>query len=360
MPGLRRRWLRVAGVFVALSASTACGAPGQGKPGALSAAPAPPGRAVALEDGRNLNLRCSGHGSPTVLLESGWGADSTAWSRVQPTLSRDSRVCAYDRAGNGLSDPGPLPRDGAAVVRDLDQALRRAQEDGPFVVVGHSAGGLYARLFAARRPRDVLGLVLLDPTVEHFAPPEFDGLGGMRRRAERCASASEATPQPPADDAQWQGCLPPPGPALAMAQKPGTWRNRLSELNSLFDQTSRDVMRATPALRSVPIYVITASQTAASSGEAIRGGLSNLELQHQAIAGASIAGSQRTVLSSHLVMVDRPDAVVEAVVLMVDAARNGRPPPQLPPSEELMVPKGGELEDLARQLQLPQFSLPPN
>ncbi|MGH6965185.1 MAG: alpha/beta fold hydrolase, partial [Phenylobacterium sp.] len=86
-----------------------------------------------------------------MLLESGFGAGAFAWGQAQPIVARTTRVCSYDRAGYGFSDPGPSPRDGAAIARDLDAALRRAGERGPFVIVGHSAGGLYARLFAARR-----------------------------------------------------------------------------------------------------------------------------------------------------------------------------------------------------------------
>lgn len=117
-----------------------------------AAAESRPGRLAQLQDGRRLNLVCSGRGAPTVILESGFGATSGAWYKVRPALARGVRVCAYDRAGSGFSDPGPLPRDGAAIVRDLDQALTAAKIVGPYVLVGHSAGGLYARLFAARRP----------------------------------------------------------------------------------------------------------------------------------------------------------------------------------------------------------------
>ena len=141
--------------------------------GAMAQAPAAvdpaghPGRLVMLPDHRRLNLRCSGHGSPTVVLEGGFGADSLAWYKVQPALAARYRVCAYDRAGAGFSDPAPAPRDGAAIARDLDAGLRAAGIGGPFVLVGHSSGGLYARIFADLRPKDVIGMVLVDPSVPH-------------------------------------------------------------------------------------------------------------------------------------------------------------------------------------------------
>src|SRR5438105_2292686 len=109
-----------------------------------------PGMQVKLPDGRAINFRCMGRGSPTVIFESGFGASSRAWTEVQALVAPTNKACAYDRAGYGFSDPGPLPRDGAAVARDLDQALRAARLSGPYVIVGHSAGALYALLFMPR------------------------------------------------------------------------------------------------------------------------------------------------------------------------------------------------------------------
>jgi len=332
--------------IVALAAGLAMGVlAGCGPSRSLGAAADPyarPGRLVTLDDGRAVNLRCRGRGTPTVLLEAGWGATSQAWEKVQPALARTTRVCAYDRAGYGFSAPGPLPRDGASIVRDLGQALAKAGEHGPYIAVGHSAGALYGRLFAARMPKDVVGLVLLDPTVEQrAAQPSGDGLDGIRRRLQRCLAASEAGLPPAAGDPQWSGCIParPNEHDLANARRPDLWRSQLSELDNIFGRTSDQVIRIGPALRSIPIYVITASETAAAS--ATIGSdppRSLLELRHQMIAASSRDGSQRTVVSSHLVMVERPDVVISAVEEMIRAQRAGRLPAPLPPSETLQVP----------------------
>ena len=297
-----------------------------------------PGQLVTLPPGRHLNLRCAGRGSPTVLFEAGFGADSGAWGRVQPQVARKTRTCAYDRAGSGFSDPGPLPRDGAAIARDLDQALTTAAIEGPYVVVGHSAGGLYARLFAARRPGEVQGLVLLDPTVEQRAPTpgSGDGLDGQRRRAQRCLVNALAIPPPAADDPAWSGCIGrnPSDHAWQVARRPDTWRGQVSELDSLFGRTSEQVLRLGDLLKAVPIYVLTASDTAAAANTVGYDKPQSVwELQHVRLAMGSDHGSQRTVLSSHLVMNDRPEVVVEAVLAMVDAVRAGTPPPPLPSSE---------------------------
>lgn len=295
-----------------------------------------PGRLVELPDGRRLNFRCSGRGEPLVLLESGFGGDSTGWAHVQPLIARTTRICAYDRAGYGFSDPGPLPRDGAAAARDLDQALDAAGLPGPYVVVGHSAGALYGRLFAARRPQEVLGFVFVDPTVEGRARPGADGLDAMRRRLQRCLAAAEASPQPPTGDALWDGCASPRGgkQAEARAHRPETWRNQLSELNAIFDATSQEVARIGELLEEAPAYVITASDTAAAAPTVGYDRPQSIwELQHLRLALRFRDGSQRTVLSSHLIQNDRPEVVADAVTAMVKAIRAGTPPEPLAPSE---------------------------
>ena len=317
--------------------------------GEVRAATDTPGNRISLPDGRKLNLRCSGRGSPTVLLESGFGADSGAWYKVQSALSRQTRVCAYDRAGYGYSDPGPLPRDGASIARDLDLALQATSMEGPFIVVGHSAGGLYGRIFAARRPGQISGLVLLDPTVERRAlRPQGDGLDGMRRRLVRCASVAESTPQPGVKDPAWTGCLSSQADSkeVELAQRPAKWRGQLSELDSIFGRTSEQVGRTGGMLSDVPTYVITASETAGTAPLVPFGPpISIWEAQHQQIAGASRHGFQTTVVSSHLVMIARPEVVIAAVKAMVVASRSGKPPPPLPASEIKTPPQDEQSGD---------------
>jgi pimeloyl-ACP methyl ester carboxylesterase len=100
-----------------------------------------------------------GSGSPTIILEAGLSGDSSGWVRVQPRLAEATRVCAYDRAGYYFSDPGPMPRTADAAVDDLHRLLEIASLRGPIVLVGHSLGGLLARLYAATYPADVAALV---------------------------------------------------------------------------------------------------------------------------------------------------------------------------------------------------------
>ena len=122
------------------------------------------GDGVQIEIGnRTLFLTCVGQGSPTVLLEAGLGADHAAWAMLQSAVAEVTRVCSYDRAGTGQSDPAPTPRTGQTIVADLHTLLDSAGITDSLILVGHSFGGLYVRLYAAEYPAEVAGLVLVDP-----------------------------------------------------------------------------------------------------------------------------------------------------------------------------------------------------
>jgi pimeloyl-ACP methyl ester carboxylesterase len=122
-----------------------------------------PGQLVDV-GGSQLNIHCIGEGSPTVVLEAAAAATSAHWSWVQPDVATATRVCTYDRAGMGWSDPGPKPRDGRQIATELHTLLTRAKIPGPYVLVGHSFGGLYVRTYAAEYPDEVAGMVLVDAT----------------------------------------------------------------------------------------------------------------------------------------------------------------------------------------------------
>jgi pimeloyl-ACP methyl ester carboxylesterase len=122
-----------------------------------------PGQLVDV-GGHRLHLSCTGSGSPTVVLEPGAGAMSSSLGWVTPAVARETRVCVYDRAGHGWSDSADTPQDGAQIATDLHALLHAADVPGPYVLAGHSFGGLYALTFAARYPDEVAGLVLVDST----------------------------------------------------------------------------------------------------------------------------------------------------------------------------------------------------
>lgn len=111
--------------------------------------------------GHRLYLECTGTGSPVVVLQSGLGESSSYWSRIAPTVAASTTVCTYDRAGHGRSEEAG-PQDGIALATDLHTLLERAGVAGPYVLVGHSSGGAYVRVFAHRYADQVAGMVLLD------------------------------------------------------------------------------------------------------------------------------------------------------------------------------------------------------
>ena len=126
----------------------------------------PPGTLVDV-GGYRLHLHCVGEGSPTVIMEAGGGGNVLHWMLVQPAIAQSTRVCAYDRAGMGWSEPGPLPRTPQQIVAELHTLLSTASIPGPYILVGHSIGGKYARLYASQYPHDVVGLVLVDARHEN-------------------------------------------------------------------------------------------------------------------------------------------------------------------------------------------------
>lgn len=130
------------------------------------------GQAVDI-GGRTLNLYCSGQGTPTVILEQGGNSPGYESVVQQAKMAAFTRACWYDRAGVGWSDPPSSPRTSASIVNDLHEALQRAGVLPPYVMVGASVGGQYVRIYAARNPADVAGLVLVDSATPDQRDPDF-------------------------------------------------------------------------------------------------------------------------------------------------------------------------------------------
>jgi pimeloyl-ACP methyl ester carboxylesterase len=138
---------------------------------AVSIFPAVRGQAFTRADAGGIKLRLMVAGKrnsakPTVIFEAGAGGPLEAWMRIQPQVSKFARTISYDRAGNGLSHMGATPRDGRRIAMELHAALQSAHLPPPYVLVGHSLGGPYIRIFAGMYPHEVAGLVLIDPTQE--------------------------------------------------------------------------------------------------------------------------------------------------------------------------------------------------
>jgi pimeloyl-ACP methyl ester carboxylesterase len=152
----------------------------------------PPGRLVDLGTHR-LHIRCAGEGTPAVIFDAALGASSLSWSLVQPAVAQLTRACSYDRAGFGWSDAGPLPRTAGRIADELHELLLRTATPGPYVLVGHSFGGLVMRLFAARHPGDTAGLVLLEPAIpEEWAAPTDEHRALIARGVRLCGYGAAA------------------------------------------------------------------------------------------------------------------------------------------------------------------------
>jgi pimeloyl-ACP methyl ester carboxylesterase len=123
-------------------------------------------------DGHGMHLSCTGTGSPTVVLEPGGGELSSNLGWITPAVARDTRVCVYDRPGRGWSDPTDTPQDGSRVAANLHTLLHAAHVPGPYLLAGHSFGGLYVLTYAAHYPDDVSGMVLIDSTSPTTPAPQ--------------------------------------------------------------------------------------------------------------------------------------------------------------------------------------------
>jgi pimeloyl-ACP methyl ester carboxylesterase len=164
----RSRWLLypIVGVLALLAVGGATERVIEAADGGGSAAG---GELVDVGD-HKLFIACSGTGSPTVVLEGGLGQGSDYFALIAPAVATTTRVCAYDRAGHGRSEPATSPQDGMAIARDLHALLAASGNHGPYILAGHSSGGAYVRFFAAAYPSEVAGVVLLDAQSPHTTP----------------------------------------------------------------------------------------------------------------------------------------------------------------------------------------------
>ena len=165
----RARWIRrvLVGLLIGLLTLAASGTIYQTVATALDRRVYPPPGQLVDVGGYRLHLLCTGSqtaGRPTVVLDASFPGTVSNWAWVQPELAKTTRVCAYDRAGLGWSDPGPAPRDALSHARELHTLLQHAGVAGPYVLVGHSLGGLSVRMYADQYPDDVAGMVLIEGT----------------------------------------------------------------------------------------------------------------------------------------------------------------------------------------------------
>ena len=277
---------------------------------ALAATP-PPGRLVDI-GGHRLHIWCTGSGSPLVVLETGLGGSFVGWGFVQPEVARFTRVCSYDRAGQGYSDPGPSPRTAGRIARELRDLLDRSGVSESLVLVGASSGGFSMRLFATDHPGRVKGLVLVDASHEdqnHEVPPiarfvpVIASLGAFRV----FGVSFDISPD----------SFAPPVRAYARATqfRAAGYKAAASEIGHI--QQSADEVRARRRPLPHPVVVVSGGRGADDTWRA---------LQRDQVT-LSPLGCQIVVEDSgHVVPLDQPQVIVDAIRALVTAAREGREP----------------------------------
>jgi len=180
--GRTRAWL-VQPVCAVLAVAAVCGGAETVLESMDHSLQAPAGQTYEV-NGHRMFLHCNGTGSPTVVLSSGFGERSPSWAWIVNSVAGATRVCVYDRAGEGWSEPAAGPQNGVDLATDLHATLAAAGVAGPYVLAGHSVGGTYNMIFAARYPAEVAGMVLLDSaTPEQFtALPNYPSFYSTYRR----------------------------------------------------------------------------------------------------------------------------------------------------------------------------------
>src|SRR6266536_5507005 len=282
----------------------------------------PPGQLIDV-GGYKLHIFCMGAGSPTVILDHVGAGNSAQWALVQPEIAKTTRVCAYDRAGFGWSDPGPAPRDARQNVQELHALLTNAHIAPPYVLVGHSFGGDVARLYADQYRDQVAGMVLVDPGTlfdTPGVPPEINAAWQAedqtimrlapilsRLGVMRLVALAGMTPG--------HGDLPASsGAAFDALNLTTTFWDTLSAQNHAMPATSAEVLGASYDYGALPLVVLSADHPMDRSRQ-IWTGL-NTEL-----AARSTIGVHRVVAgASHMALAldrDHAQAAIEAIQQVV-------------------------------------------
>jgi pimeloyl-ACP methyl ester carboxylesterase len=287
----------------------------------------PPGQLVDV-GGYRLHLHCIGQGSPTVVLDAGLGAFSLDWGAVQPQIAKSTRVCAYDRAGLGWSDPGPTPRSPEQFASELHALLTKGGVEGPYVLVAHSISGKTARLFANRHPDEVAGIVLVDARHEfvddHRAPERLAADDAEQRQFQNMIKWMARfglvrllwAPAWPSAQPGSENLSPETRTAIGILQaRPRQIESALAEDEAKMD--SNNLLRTAASLRATPLIVL-------ASGENVDHDPIWKEAQ-QIMAGLSSNSRLTIAHSGHAVHFEQPAQVAESTRQVVDAARTGQP-----------------------------------
>lgn len=281
----------------------------------------PPGRLIDVS-GHRLHLVCTGSGSPTVILEAGAGGMSSGFGWIAPAVARTTRVCAYDRAGHGWSDPVDHSQNAREIATDLHELLARGHVPGPYVLAGHSFGGLYALTFAAHYPDEVAGMVLVDTTApaagaaSTAAPSESRASYSLVDRLSVLMATSARVGVTRLIGIQDYRTLPPQsaGENRATAAREDHARSTLDEYVQA--STSTHQAAALTNFDAKPLVVLTAGVGMRDAGLAA----------HERLAALSGKSAHRVVEGAdHMGLIDDESSAItttEAIVEVVDSVRD--------------------------------------
>ncbi|MCI0488604.1 MAG: haloalkane dehalogenase [Blastocatellia bacterium] len=291
----------------------------------------PPGKLYDI-GGYKLHINCTGKGGPTIVLESGAPGWSIHWSEVQKEVAKFARVCTYDRAGYGWSEPGPHPRTAKQAAEELHKLLAKSGEKGPYILAGHSFGGYVVRLFADQYPKDVAGIVLVDAAHEQ----QWERLPGARQAIEASFPGRQETiAKARAGQLKKEDYSDPPSPDTLAAYRyawlrPETHETALAEQQSAFDSAKQ--VAATKPLGDRPLLILSAGNSFAWFIEPTEANLPVikmlnelwLEMQKEMAKLSSRSKHIISEKSTHAIVFQQPDVVADAIRQMIDDVKRVR------------------------------------
>lgn len=294
----------------------------------------PPGKLVDV-GGYKLHLNCLGEGSPIVVMDYGLGGLSTLWSLVQPEVAKFARVCTYDRAGYAWSESSPTPRTSQNMVQELYTLLKNAEIPPPYILVGHSLGGLNLSLFASQYPEEVAGLVLVDavpPDVYDRLDPEFAdsmnetgrmfGFLSLISRLGLLRFLLQITGTSVAPD--FVRKLPIEVQPVILAKfLPKTFATAIAE-NALMPTSAKQVQQ-TNFERELPLVVLSHSENMFESLGNTKSDYAEQMWQKLQAELANLSNQRKLIIaeqSSHDIHLDRPELVVNAIRQVIEKTKS--------------------------------------
>ncbi len=281
----------------------------------------PPGQMVDV-GGHRLHILCTGEGSPTVILEAAGGHFSATWALVQSAVEPSTRICAYDRAGYGWSEPGPEPRDAQRIASELHQLLGSAGIEPPYVMVGHSVGGVYVRVYNAQYPGEVIGMVLVDATHPDNWARQGESIETVQTLGNVSAVISRFGLMRLFVSGQQFGLPAAQNDALrANMSSWQYWDTQRADTAAMV--ASLDEARAAGDLGNLPLQVLVAVDYPEGPHRD-----TELALQHELAALSTNSVYQEVGGARHITLVTNEEyapSVSDAIIRVVESARTGEP-----------------------------------